>query len=162
MLVIGLPDEAVRIYQKNHLVKSAEKCFKQILQNYHGDEKAKAYIEFGKYFESEFSFPKAIDYYESAYETARSTAVRQESIKRKMESYTHMQNPREEEKRPFVRYFNSQGTEEEFLSIPVINDPNSKEHQNQFSRLRNRLKWDDDRGTSVIMEEDSFEEAMIS
>lgn len=37
LLVIGLPEEAVRIYQKNHLVKSVEKCFKQILQGSHGD-----------------------------------------------------------------------------------------------------------------------------
>jgi tetratricopeptide (TPR) repeat protein len=79
-----LPDEAAKIYQKNHLVKSAEKCFKQILQTLNGDDKAKLYIEFGKYFESEFSFAKAMDYYESAYESARSTGMRQESIKRKV------------------------------------------------------------------------------
>jgi hypothetical protein len=62
------------------LVKSVEKCFKQILQDFHGDDKAKKYIEFGKYFESEFSFPKAIDYYESAYEAAKSTEGRKEAI----------------------------------------------------------------------------------
>lgn len=44
LLVIGLPDEAIRIYQKNHLVKSAEKCFKQIVQSVHGDAKATQFI----------------------------------------------------------------------------------------------------------------------
>jgi hypothetical protein len=50
--VVNLPEEAANIYQKNHLVKSAEKCFKQILQSYHGDDKAKKYIAYGRYFES--------------------------------------------------------------------------------------------------------------
>ena len=40
--------------------------------NLHGDDKAKKYIEFGRYFEKEFSFSKAVDYYESAYEAAKS------------------------------------------------------------------------------------------
>ena len=111
LLVIGLPDEAARIYQKNHLVKSAEKCFKQILQEYHGDDKANKYIEFGKYLEEEFSFAKAIDYYESAYEAAKTTGVRQECIKRKYECVLHSSNLREAEKRIFERYYQGIGTE---------------------------------------------------
>lgn len=43
-MLVGLPDEAARVYMKNHLVKSAEKCFKQILQGCKGDEKSKKYI----------------------------------------------------------------------------------------------------------------------
>jgi hypothetical protein len=73
-----------------------------------------------------------------------------------------MHHPREEEKRLFVRYYNSQSTEEEFLNSFASNEPGNQDHQNQFSRLRNRLKWDEERGTSVIMEENSFEESMIS
>lgn len=155
--MVGLADEAAKIYQKNHLVKSAERCFKQILQNFHGNDKANKYIEFGKYFESEFSFPKAIDYYESAYEVAKSTEVRQEAIKRKVECVIHSNNLREDEKRLFVRYYTNQGTEAEFLSSVVI-DQGAK---NQFSRLRNRLQWDEQNGTSIINEDNSFEEEMI-
>lgn len=149
--MIGLPDEAARIYQNNHLIKSVEKCFKQILQDFHGDEKANKYIEFGKYFESEFSFPKAIDYYESAYESAKTTEVRKEAIKRKVECVIHMSSLREDEKRQFVRYYTSQGTEAEFLNSNF--DQGGK---NQFSRLRNRLQWDEVKGTSIINEDNSF------
>jgi tetratricopeptide (TPR) repeat protein len=118
--VIGLPDEAVLIYQKNHLVKSAEKCFKQILQEYHGDDKAKKYMEFGKYLEGEFSFAKAIDYYESAYEAAKSIVVRQECIKRKLQCVLHSSNLLEAEKRIFERYYKGIGTESEFFSYFVV------------------------------------------
>lgn len=149
LLVIGLPDEAAKIYQKNHLMKSAEKCFKQILQDFHGDEKANKYIEFGKYFEGEFSFPKAIDYYESAYEAAKSTGARQEAVKRKVECVIHMSNLREDEKRIFTRYYTNQGTEAEFLNSVVIDQG----EKNQFSRLRNRLQWDEKNGTSIINED---------
>lgn len=96
---------------KNHLVRSAEKCFKQILQGLNGDEKAKKYIEFGKFFETEFNFAKAIEYYECAFEAAKSTEKRQESIKMKMSCSTRMFNPSEEMKRMFVRFITNQCTE---------------------------------------------------
>lgn len=92
---------------KNHLIRSAEKCFKQILQGYNGDEKAKKYIELGRYFETEFSYAKAIEYYECAFEAAKSTEKRQLSIKMKMDSVLRMYNPREDMKRMFMRYYKS-------------------------------------------------------
>lgn len=104
---------------KNHLVRSAEKCFKQVLLGLNGDDKAKKYIEYGKFFETEFNFAKAIEYYECAYEAARSTERRQEAIKTKMESSARMFNPREETKRMFVRFYTNQCTEEEFLDTPL-------------------------------------------
>ena len=84
LLAISLPEEAARIFMKNHLVRSAEKCFKQVLMTLNGDEKAKKYIEYGKFFETEFNFGKAIEYYESAFEAAKSTERRQESIRTKI------------------------------------------------------------------------------
>jgi tetratricopeptide (TPR) repeat protein len=143
LLVIGLPDEAALIYQKNHLVKSAEKCFKQILQEHHGDDKANKYMEFGKYLESEFSFAKAVDYYESAYEAAKTTGVRQECIKRKIECVLHSSNLREAEKRQFERYYQGTGSESEFLNSLAVEQ--GAKSQSQFSRLRNRLQWDENR-----------------
>jgi hypothetical protein len=59
-----------------------------------------------------------------------------------------MSSLREDEKRQFVRYYTSQGTEAEFLNSNF--DQGGK---NQFSRLRNRLQWDEVKGTSIINED---------
>jgi hypothetical protein len=64
-----------------------------------------------------------------------------------------MKNPREEEKRLFVRYYNSQSTEEEFLNSNSAEQGNQGQ-SNQFSRLRNKLRWDEKAGTSLMYEGD--------
>lgn len=133
---------------KNHLVRSAEKCFKQVLLKLHGDEKAKKYIEYGKFFETEFNFGKAIEYYESAFEAARSTEVRKEAIKTKFESSMRMLNPREEMKRMFERFYTNQCTEEEFFDTPLKIEseqeiPEESESKSIFVRLSKMLKWDE-------------------
>lgn len=70
-----------------------------------GDSKAKKYIEYGKFFETEFNFGKAIEYYEYAFEAARSTERRKEAIKTKIDCSMRMLNPRDEMKRMFMRYY---------------------------------------------------------
>lgn len=119
-------------------------------------------MEFGKYLEGEFSFAKAIDYYESAYEAAKSTGVRQECIKRKLECVLHSSNLREAEKRIFERFYLGTGTESEFLNNFVVEQ--GTKSQSQFSRLRNRLRWDEKKQESVIMEDNESikEEEMIA
>ena len=37
LLSINLPEVAAKIFMKNHLVRSAEKCFKQVLLGLNGD-----------------------------------------------------------------------------------------------------------------------------
>jgi hypothetical protein len=65
-----------------------------------------------------------------------------------------MKNPREDEKRLFVRYYNNQSTEEEFLNSNSAEQGNQEHIKNQFSRLRNKLRWDEKTGTSHIYEGD--------
>lgn len=69
-------------------------------------------------------------------------------------------NPKDEEKRLFVRYYNGQSTENEFLNTSTI-ELGAQDKKSQFSRLRNRLNWDEANNVSVIMEEKSVEEEMI-
>lgn len=71
-----MPDEALEIYKKNHLIKSVTKCFKQILLKFTGIKKCRKLLEFGDYLEQEYAFDLALDYYRTVFEKANTIELR--------------------------------------------------------------------------------------
>ncbi len=143
LTIVGQEEIAALIFFKNREMDLADKCFKQVIIQYKGNDQAKKFIEWGELFEKQFEWDLSLSYYRKAFRYALSIEEKQNALRHKLECNERIRRqPTEEEKR-MHEFFLKDGDLIKFSSEIQL-------HQ-KYQMLRKNLKWDAQAGCTTII-----------